>query len=246
MPASRLPKQALPFDPNDGRRVLVGQRAQHAGPQRRLRERPIRLSLREPHRQNFDSHLPVRGADGSRSVVDIRTLPIYRFQDNESHTEGLYSFSLTATDLLGYSGIPARTPLDGPPDDVRHPHILKDLTAWQMHYALHAELPTMWIENVTMDHAEYGVYRPWFDKHVYRNLRIAYSEEPFNRGMDDDGRQHGSITVDGLRWRAAAQPAMPVIQISDNNLSGSAESHFRNVRSGTRRASRPTFAPRPW
>lgn len=178
----------------------------------------------------FDSHLPVRGADGSRSVVDIRTLPIYRFQRNESHTEALYSFSLTATDLLGYDGVPARTPLDGPRDDVRHPHVLKDLTAWQTHYALHAELPSMWIENVTIDHAEYGVYRPWFDRHVYKNLHIAYSDEPFNRGLDDYSMQHGSITVDGLVVESRrSQTALPVIQISDNNLSGSAESHFRGV-----------------
>ena len=207
----------------------MGQRAQYADPERHLRERPLRLPLREPHRHEFDSHLPIRGADGSRSVVDIRTLPIYRFQDNESHTEALYSFSLTATDLLGYSGIPARTALDGPPDDVRHPHVLKDLTAWQTLYGLHPELPTMWIENVTLDHAEYGVYRPWFDRHVYKNLRIAYSDEPFNRGLDDDSMQHGSITVDGLSVESRRSAALPVIQISDNNLSGSAESHFRGV-----------------
>ena len=179
---------------------------------------------------SFDSHLRVRGPDGSRSLVDIRTLPIYRFQHNESHTEALYSFSFTATDLLGNDGIPARTPLGGPQDDVSHPHVLKDLTAWQTNYALHPELPTMWIENVTMDHAEYGVYRPWFDNHVYKNVRITRSDEPFNRGLDDYSMQHGSITVDGLFVEGLrSHPELPVIQISDNNLSGSAESHFRDV-----------------
>ncbi|MDX2165614.1 MAG: G8 domain-containing protein [Deltaproteobacteria bacterium] len=178
----------------------------------------------------FDSHLPVRGVDGVRTVVDVRALPIYRFQHNESHTEALYSFSLTATDLLGNEGYPVRTPLDAPPDDGSHPHVLKDLTAWQTRYGLHAELPSMWIENVTLDHAEYGVYRPWFDRQVYKNLRIAYSNEPFNRGLDDYSLQQGSITVDGLEIvTRRTEPSLPIIQISDDNVSGRAESHFRRV-----------------
>jgi hypothetical protein len=42
--------------------------------------------------------------------------------------------------------------------------------------------------------------------------------------------QHGSITVDGLFVEGLrSHPELPVIQISDNNLSGSAESHFRNL-----------------
>jgi hypothetical protein len=107
--------------------------------------------------------------------------------------------------------------------------VLKDLSAWQTQYALHPELPAMWIENVAIDHAEYGVYAPWFDRHVYRNLRIAYSQEPFNRGLDDVSKQHGSITVDGLSVESRRAGTLPVIQISDDNLSGTAESHFRGV-----------------
>jgi G8 domain/Glycosyl transferases group 1 len=227
---TRLTNQALFYDANDGaafwwangRNTLV----------RNVTCENDRYGYRYESRTGarFDSHLPIRQPDGSRSVVDIRTLPIYRFQHNESHTEALYSFSFTATDLLGYEGVPTRTPLDGPGDDVSHPHVLKDLTAWQTHYALHAELPTMWIENVTLDHAEYGVYRPWFDNQVYKNVRIVRSDEPFNRGLDDYSRQHGSITVDGLFVEGRrSHPELPVIQISDDNLSGNAESHFRNV-----------------
>ncbi len=227
---TRLKNQALFYDANDGaafwwangRNTLV----------RNVTCENDRYGYRYESRTGarFDSHLPIRQPDGSRSVVDIRTLPIYRFQHNESHTEALYSFSFTATDLLGYEGVPTRTPLDGPGDDVSHPHVLKDLTAWQTHYALHAELPTMWIENVTLDHAEYGVYRPWFDNQVYKNVRIVRSDEPFNRGLDDYSRQHGSITVDGLFVEGRrSHPELPIIQISDDNLSGNAESHFRNV-----------------
>src|SRR5262249_15860679 len=157
--------------------------------------------------------LQVRGPDGSYTAVDIRTLPIYRFQANESHTEALYSFSFTATNLLGQDGVPTRTLLPGETDDVRHPHVLKDLPARQTQYALHAELPTMWIKDVAIDHAEYGVYRPWFDNQVYKNVRISRSDaEPFNRGLDDVSRQDGSITVDGLFVEGRrSHPELPVI-----------------------------------
>lgn len=150
-------------------------------------------------------------------MVDIRTLPIYSFRQNETHSEGLYGIALAGTDGAG--------------PDTQHPHYLRDLKIWEVHYALRAQLPTMWVENVNIERVAYGVYRPWFDNHVYRNLRICQAgAEPFNRGQDDDSEQHGRITVDGLKFEGGPYgSSMPLIQISDNNLSGAAESHFRNV-----------------
>ncbi len=103
---------------------------------------------------------------------------------------------------------------------------------WQTHYALRSQLPTMLIENVKIDHAAYGVYRPWFENHVYRNLHIASTNaEPFNRGLDDRSLQHGKITVDGLTFSGLGYGGqMPLIQVSANNATGKAESHFRNVK----------------
>jgi hypothetical protein len=226
----KLPHQALVYDRNDGaafwwangRNTLT----------RNVSCENERYGFRYESRTGgtFNSHMPVRGVDGTRTVIDIRTLPIYRFDRNESHTEALYSFSLTASDLLGGEGYPTRMPLDGPRDDGSHPHVLKHLAAWQTRYGLHPELPSMWIEDVAIDHAEYAVYRPWFDRQVYKDIRIAYSDEPFNRGLDDYSIQHGSITVDGLTVESRRTlQSIPVIQISDNNVSGRAESHFRNV-----------------
>ena len=214
----RLPGQVLPFDPNDGaafwwsngRNSLV----------RNVACENDRYGFRydSQKRSNFDSNLGVRMPDGKIDDVDIRTLPIHRFSHNESHTEGLYAFALAGTDGVG--------------PDTRHPHHLNDLTAWRVHYALRVGLPTMLIENVTIDHAAYGVYRPWFENHVYRNLRIARTgAEPFNRGLDDKSLQHGRITVDGLTFSDIGYGGqMPLIQISANNVSGKAESHFRGVK----------------
>jgi len=213
----RLPKQVMPFDPNDGaafwwangRNTLI----------RNVACENERYGYRydSQNRSNFDSRLFVRMPDGELERVDIRTLPIFRFENNETHTEGLYGVAVAGTDGIG--------------PDTRHPHVIGDLNIWEVHYALRTQLPTMLVENVTIDGAAYGIYRPEFNNHVYRNLVIANtSAEPFNRGQDDRSVQSGTIAVDGITFANFRHGGVPLIQLSDNNLSGKAESHFRNVK----------------
>ncbi|MSU43233.1 MAG: hypothetical protein EXS22_04220 [Pedosphaera sp.] len=214
----RLPEQVLPFDPNDGaafwwsngRNTFVRNVAVEND------EYGYRFDIQK--RSNFDSRLSVLMPDGRKQVVDVRTLAISRFEANESHSEGLYSIALAGTDGVG--------------PDTRHPHLLRGLKLWETHYAFRAELPTMLAEDVRIHRAAYGIYRPWFDHHVYRNLHISRTgTEPFNRGMDDDSRQHGPIAVDGLTFSELTYGGqMPLLQISDNNHDGSAITHLRNVR----------------
>lgn len=214
----RLPKQVLPFDPNDGaafwwangRNTLVNNVACEND------EYGYRYDSQK--RSNFDSNLSVRMPDGKHRTVDIRTLPITRFSNNESHTEGLYAMVVAGTDGVG--------------PDTQHPHRLNNLKIWQTHYSLRAEVPTMLVENVRIDRAAYGIYRPWFENHVYRNLHISHTvAEPFNRGLDDRSLQHGKLTVDGLTFSGMGYGGqMPLIQISANNVTGNAQSHFRNVK----------------
>ena len=42
--------------------------------------------------------------------------------------------------------------------------------------------------------------------------------------------QHGVLTVDGLTFDGVRSGGMPLIQISDDNATGKAESHFRGVK----------------
>ena len=227
----RLKDQELPFDPNDGaafwwangRNVLT----------RNVAVENAKYGFRYDcqKRSNFDSNLRILMPDGSRKIVDIRTLAISRFEKNESHSEGLYSVALAGTEGVG--------------PDLRHPHLIRDLKIWQTHYAFRAQLPTMLAENIQIDHASYGIYRPWFENHVYRDLSIAATgSEPFNRGLDDKSVQHGSITVDGLAFsKLSYGGSMPLIQISANNVNGKAESHFRNVTVRGRDPKRPDRWP---
>ena len=89
----------------------------------------------------------------------------------------------------------------------------------------------MFMENIRIHDAAYGIYRPAFENHVYRNLHISsVGAEPFNRGMDDASAQTGQITVDGLTFETGyGNSSTPLIQISDVNIGGHAETHLRNV-----------------
>jgi hypothetical protein len=59
---------------------------------------------------------------------------------------------------------------------------------------------------------------------------MGTNTEPFNRGHDDLSIQYGSVTVDGLTFDGCRSGRMPLIQISDDNPTGAAVSHFRNVK----------------
>jgi hypothetical protein len=54
--------------------------------------------------------------------------------------------------------------------------------------------------------------------------------EPFNRGHDDLSVQYGRLVVDGLTFDGCRSGGMPLVQISDDNPTGAAVTHLRNVR----------------
>jgi hypothetical protein len=215
----RLPKQVLPFDGNQGagfwwanslntftRNVaadcdLYGFRYE-ATPSSALK---LDFAVQQP--------------DGTKKKVDIRTLPFVRFDDNETHSNiGLYGVNLGE----GVNKV-------GP--DAKHPFIVRNLKIWNMHYGFRPQVPSLLVENLTIHKAAYGVYHPNYDNHVYRNVVISETHtEPFNRGHDDISIQYGVLVVDGLTFDGCRSGGMPLVQISDDNPNGKAESHFRNVK----------------
>jgi hypothetical protein len=149
---------------------------------------------------------PDRPIVAKRRPVDIRTLSFVRFEDNECHCDGLYGFNLGE----GVNRV-------GP--DARHPLVIRNMKIWRVHYAFRPQSPCVLVDNMRIYRAEYGVYHPNYDHHVYRNLYIGYTNtEPFNRGHDDFSVQYGPLTVDGLTFEGVTpSDAMPLIQISDDN-----------------------------
>jgi hypothetical protein len=216
-----LPKQMLPFDSNNGagywwanshntftRNVAVdngeyGYRFEASG----SKYFPVVFAIQQP--------------DGSKKQVDIRTLPFVRFDQNESHSNsGHYAINLgEGVDRVG--------------PDTRHPFIVRDLLVWNSHYGFRPQVPNLLVENMRLLGTVYGVYHPNYDNHVYRNVTInGNGDEPFNRGHDDISVQYGALTVDGLTFEGTrgAPYSIPLIQMSDDNPTGKAVSHFRNVK----------------
>ena len=214
----RLPKQVLPFDANDGagfwwansrntftRNVAAG--CDQYG-----------FRYEATSGSSFKTVLPVMQADGREENVDIRTLPFVRFDDNEVHSSyGRYGINLGE----GVAGV-------GP--DSRHPFVLRNTKIWNVHYGFRPQAPSVLVDTMTIQ-SHYGVYHPNFDHHHYRNITIRQTNtEPFNRGHDDLSVQHGLLTVDGLTLDGIRSGGMPLIQISDDNATGAAISHFRGVK----------------
>jgi hypothetical protein len=214
----RLPNQVLPFDQNEGAgfwwanslNTFTRNVAAADG------EYGFRYEATPTAEHKLD--LPVMQPDGSEARVDIRTLPFVRFEDNEVHSsKGLYGFNLG-------EGVERVGP------DARHPFVVRNTKIWNVHYGLRPQAPSLLVESMTIQ-SHYGVYHPNFDNHVYRDLTIRRAgTEPFNRGHDDDSVQYGLLTVDGLTFDNCRCGGMPLIQISDDNPTGRAVSHFRRVR----------------
>jgi len=215
----RLPKQVLGFDANDGAGFWWANSLNTF----------TRNVAAECHQYGFRFEatpsssgklsLMIRQPDGTRKEVDIRTLPFVRFDDNEVHTSvGLYGVNLGE----GVNRV-------GP--DAAHPFVVRNLRIWDVHYGFRPQVPNLHVENLTIHKVAYGVYHPNFDNHFYKNVSIAFTNtEPFNRGHDDLSVQHGVLAVDGLTFDGIRSGGMPLIQISDDNPTGYAVSHFRNVK----------------
>jgi hypothetical protein len=215
----KLPKQALPFDDNLGAgfwwtcslnsftRNVAAECGQYGF--------RYEASLHPSFRLRF----MIRQPGGSAKLTDPRTLPFIRFDDNEVHSShGLYGVNLGE----GVNRV-------GP--NSRHPFVVRNLKIWDVHYAFRPQVPNLLVENLDIHRAAYGVYHPNYDNHVYRNVTISQTNtEPFNRGHDDLSVQYGVLTVDGLNFDGCRSGRMPLVQISDDNPTGKAETHFRNVK----------------
>lgn len=214
----KLPAQVLPFDQNEGagfwwanslNRFTRNVAADNALYGFRYEATPTSA---------LKLVLPVQKPDGTEEKTDIRTLPFVKFDSNEVHSNiSLYGINLG-------EGVQRVGP------DAQHPFIVRNTKIWHVHYGFRPQVPSLLVENLMIHEVAYGVYHPNFDNHVYRNVTIRRTNtEPFNRGHDDLSAQHGVLTVDGITFDDERSGGMPLIQISDDNPSGKAISHFRGV-----------------
>jgi len=216
--ARRLPKQVIPMDLNDGAGFWWANGRNTLTRNVACENDQYGYHYELGKRSNFDPVLALRLPDGSTEQRDIRTLPFLRFEWNESHTEGLYSFNFGDDHNPAVRG------------DREHPFIVRDLKAWETHYSLRPMLQFFLVDGLKVNGAAYGVYHPDYDAHVYRNIHLSHiNSEPINRGHDDDSMQYGSFTYDGLTLENCRIGRDPLIQMACTSPRAGQAGHFRNV-----------------
>jgi hypothetical protein len=148
----------------------------------------------------------------------VRKLPFLRFEDNESHSEGLYSFNF-GDDVNGSVG-----------GDRTHPFIARNLRAWETHYVMRPNLSHFLLDGLTVSNGVYGIYHPDYDAHVYRNISLTQvGSEPINRGHDDESIQHGDFTYENVQLINCRSGRDPLIQLACTSPKPGTAGHFRNV-----------------
>lgn len=214
-----LPRQALPFDPNDGAGYwwANGRNTFTRNVACENDNYGFHFELRKA--SGFDPKLRLRGLNGEMEDCDVRELPFVRFEDNESHTEGLYSFNF---------GDDKNGEIHG---DRAHPFIVRNLRAWETHYVLRPNVQFFLCEGLTVKNAVYGVYHPDYDAHVYRDLDFDnINSEPINRGHDDESIQYGDFTYERLTLANCRVGRDPLIQLACTAPRSGVAGHFRDLK----------------
>jgi hypothetical protein len=152
---------------------------------------------------DFDPVLSVGQADGSRRKVDIRTLPFVRFEANESHCQRRHAFNLgggrAAEDDAGAPGV-------GP--DSRHPLVIRNMKTWNVHWAFHPVSPCVLVDGLKVYDAETGLWRPVYDRHAYRDVRMTATER---EEYDPRGRRPQPADFPGTLQPANDSPPVTII-----------------------------------
>lgn len=174
-----LPKQLLPFDPNDGagfwfanahntftRNVAVECRQYGFRLEATPKAGVVPLGTAAVKgvkfgnpKAPFDLVMNIRQPDGARKPVDIRTLPFIRFEDNETHGNGFWGLNIGQ----GNGGV-------GP--DASNPHVIKNMKIWAVVGGFGVESPSVLIDGMKIADATYGVRDSVYKAQDYRNVSI--------------------------------------------------------------------------
>src|SRR5204863_8068084 len=129
--------------------------------------------------------VPTRTPDGTTQPRDVRTIPFFRFEENEAHTLPLYGFKFgTDRDSRRIRG------------DRQHPFIVRNLKVWETHYNLQPSLAYFLLDGLKLSGGTYSIYRPEYDHHVYRNLHFDHiGLRGLGRAGSADGGGYEAVSV---------------------------------------------------
>jgi hypothetical protein len=166
-----LPKQILPFDKNDGSGFWWANSLNTFTRNVAAECDEYGYFFQAPKTAEFDPVLAVQQPDGTRKKVDVRTLPFVRFEDNEAHCQRRHAFNLGG-------GVPFGEPnVGGVGPDERHPFVIRNMKFWDVHWAIHPVSPSVLLDGMEVFNAEYGVWRPVYQRHAYRGLKMEQVPE---------------------------------------------------------------------
>jgi hypothetical protein len=164
--AKPLPKQVFPFDKNDGAGFWWANSLNTFTRNVAAECDEYGYFFQAAKTKDFDPVLSVMQPDGSQKKTDVRTLPFVRFENNEAHCQRRHAFNLGG-------GVPFGEPnVGGVGPDEKHPFVVRNMKLWNVHWAIHPVAPSVLLDNLDIHDAEYGVWRPEYNRHAYRGLHF--------------------------------------------------------------------------
>src|SRR4029077_20531731 len=101
----------------------------------------------------FNLNLPVAQPNGTKKVVDIRTIPFVRFESNEAHCQRRHAFNLGG-------GVPFGRGNGDVVPDLHPPFEIRDFRAWNTHWAIHPAVPSVLVDGLDIHDSDYALWRP--------------------------------------------------------------------------------------
>ena len=213
-----LPKQVLSFDPNDGAGFWWANPRNTFTRNVACENDRYGFHFQIAKTPDFNPVLRVRSPDGKIAERDVRTLPFMRFEDNESHSEGLFDFRFGDEQHGSVRG------------DREHPFIARHLRAWASHYVIRPNVQFFLLDGLRVQDAAFGIYHPDYDAHVYRNIEFRnVNAEPINGGHDEESLPYGDFTYDGLTLAGCTLTRDPLVQLTCIASKPGLAGHFRGL-----------------
>jgi len=213
-----LPKQVLSYDPNDGAGFWWANGRNTFTRNVACENDRYGYHFQITKTLDFNPLLRLRESDGTVVARDVRTVPFLRFEDNESHGDGLFGFRFGDEEHGAVRG------------DREHPFIVRNLLAWADHYAIRPNLRFFLLEGLRIKNAEYGIYHPDYDAHVYRDVEFHnVSGEPLNGGHDEQSLPYGDFTFERLKFADCRLGRDPLVQLTGIAPKPGLTGHFRGI-----------------
>jgi len=215
---SPLPKQVPGYDPNDGAGFWWANDRHTLTRNVACENDRYGYHFHVIKTAAFDPVLRLGEPDGTVAARDVRTVPFLRFEDNESHGDGLFGFRL---------GDEAHGSVHG---DREHPFVARNLRAWESHYAIRPNLQFFLLEGLQVQNSAFGIYHPDYDAHVYRDIAFDnITAEPLNGGHDEQSVPQGDFTFDRLTLENCRLGRDPLLQLTGIGPKPNLSGHFRGV-----------------